>query len=142
MSERYGQGPWSACPSQAEVARQLRASHVLVARQGAGIIGTVRLVRALAGLFDSSAFTPVAQPWYVLGLAVAPEFRGAGVGRQLIVAARETARSRGAQALWLDAYEHPAGAGSFYFKCGFRQVGRTEHADVPLLLFEWLVEES
>jgi hypothetical protein len=57
-------------------------------------------------------------------------------------AVKETARSRDAQALWLDAYEHAAGAGPFYVKCGFRKVGHTAQAEVPLCFFEWLVEES
>ena len=139
MTQQYGEGHWSACPSKAEVVRQLRASNVLVARRGAELIGTVRLVRALPWAIDSSAFTPVAKPWYVLGLAVSPEWRGQGVGRQLMDAAKETARSRGAQALWLDAYEHQAGAGPFYMKCGFRKVGRTAFREVPLIYFEWLI---
>jgi len=45
----------------------------------------------------------------------------------------------GAEALWLDAYEHAAGAGPFYMKCGFRKVGRTQYREVPLGYFEWLV---
>ena len=139
MTQQYGEGHWSACPSKAEVVRQLRASHVLVARQGAELIGTVRLVRALPWAIDSSSFTPVTKPWYVLGLAVAAESRGKGVGRQLMDAAKATARASGAQALWLDAYEHEAGAGSFYLKCGFRKVGRTAYREVPLIYFEWLI---
>ena len=139
MTQRFGKGHWSACPSKAEVVRQLRASHVLVARQGAEIIGTVRLVRVLPGVIDSSAFTPVEKALYVLGLAVAPECRGQGIGRQLMDAAKDTARSWGAQALWLDAYEHEAGAGPFYVKCGFRKVGGTKNGEVPLCFYEWLV---
>jgi GNAT superfamily N-acetyltransferase len=142
MTEQFGVGHWSACPSKAEVVRQLRASHVLVARQGAELVGTVRLVRALPWAIDSSSFTPVAKPWYVLGLAVAPQCRGQGVGRELMEAVKNTARSWGAQALWLDAYEHAAGAGPFYVKCGFRKAGRTAHGEVPLCFFEWLAEES
>lgn len=139
MTGQFGHGHWSACPSRAEVLRQVRASHVLVARREGEIIGTVRLVPALPALFDSSAFTPVERPWYVLGLAVSPTVRGAGVGRQLMEAAKEAAQARGAQALWLDAYDHIAGAGPFYQKCGFRRVGRTESHEVPLFYFEWLV---
>jgi GNAT superfamily N-acetyltransferase len=139
MTEQFGAGHWSACPSKAEVLRQLRASHVLVARRDAQLIGTVRLVRALPWAIDSSAFTPVAKPWYVLGLAVAAQYRGQGVGRKLMEAAKNTATSWGAEALWLDAYEHEAGAGPFYAKCGFRKVGGTQHGGVPLSFFEWLV---
>jgi GNAT superfamily N-acetyltransferase len=138
LTERFGEGHWSACPSKAEVLRQVRASHVLVARQSDEIVGTVRLVRALPGIVDSRSFTPVANALYVLGLAVAAKCRGRGVGRQLMDAAKDTTRAWDAQALWLDAYDHEAGAGSFYEKCGFRSVGRTEYLEMPLIYFEWL----
>jgi len=138
MTRQFGDGHWSALPSQAEVLRQLRASHVLVARVGAEIVGTVRLVRPVLGAIDSSAFSPAENPLYVLGLAVAPQSRGLRIGRQLMEAAKDHARSSGAQALWLDAYEHEAGAGPFYSQCGFTQVGGTTHRGVPLSYFEWL----
>jgi hypothetical protein len=65
MTERYGEGDWSALPSEAAVIRQLRASRILVARRDSQIVGTVRLATALQALFDSSAFTPVAHALYV-----------------------------------------------------------------------------
>ncbi|HET9863887.1 MAG TPA: GNAT family N-acetyltransferase [Steroidobacteraceae bacterium] len=138
MTQRFGTGPWSAIACRAEVVRQLRASHVLVARQDDELVGTVRLARALPGVLDSSAFTPVEHSLYVLGLAVAPGRRGRGVGRQLMEAAKAAARSRGADALWLDAYDHPAGAGAFYLKTGFRDAGRTHRGEIPLRYLEWL----
>jgi GNAT superfamily N-acetyltransferase len=138
MTRQFGEGHWSRCPSKAEVVRQLRASHVLVARRDSEIIGTVRLARALPWAIDSSSFTPVTSALYVLGLAVSAECRGKGIGRRLMDAAKDTARSWHAQALWLDAYEHRAGAGPFYMKCGFRKVGSTKYREVPLVYFEWL----
>jgi ribosomal protein S18 acetylase RimI-like enzyme len=89
---------------------------------------------------DASAFTPVTTALYVLGLAVAPDSRGRGVGRSLMDAAKHAARVEPAEALWLDAYEHEAGAGPFYLKCGFRQVGRTKYRQMPLVYYEWLTE--
>src|SRR6185436_6959298 len=102
---------------------QLRASHVLVARRSADLVGTVRLARALPWAIDSESFTPVDTALYVLGLAVSPQARGQGIGRSLIEAAKASARAWPAQALWLDAYQHDAGAGGFYEKCGFRALG-------------------
>ena len=141
MTDEFGPGHWSQCPSGAEVTKQLRASHVLVARCDSGIVGTVRLARAMPWAIDASAFTPVKTALYVLGLAVSPQWRGKGIGRQLMNAAKDTARAWHAQALWLDAYQHRAGAGPFYLKCGFRKVGATKYREVPLDYFEWLCEE-
>jgi GNAT superfamily N-acetyltransferase len=138
MTEAFGAGHWSARPSWADVVRQLRASRVLVARRDAEIIGTVRLARALPWAFDSASFTAVETALYVLGLAVAPEARGHGVGGDLMEAAKAAARSWPADALWLDAYDHPAGAGAFYKECGFRAVGSGTRGDLTVIYYEWL----
>ena len=138
MTQKFGEGHWSVSPSKAEVVRQVRASHVLVARRDAQLIGTVRLITARPWAIDSSCFTPVASALYVLGLAVAPEARGQKVGRDLMEAAKNVARAWPIDALWLDAYDHSAGAGSFYMTCGFRKVGRTQYREVPLIYYEWL----
>ena len=139
MTQQFGEGHWSACPSKADVVRQIRASHVLVARGDSAIIGTVRLAKALPWAIDSGGFTPVATALYVLGLAVAAEARGQGIGRELMEATKEAARSWPAEALWLDAYDHTAGAGPFYVECGFRKVGPSTRGEVPLTYYEWLV---
>jgi GNAT superfamily N-acetyltransferase len=140
MTRRHGPGPWSPCPSKAEVTRQLRASQVLIAREEARIVGTVRLATANPLVFDSRSFTPVQTALYVLGLAVAPDCRRQGIGRQLMEAAKEVARSRPAQALWLDAYDSEAGAGPFYLRCGFRRVGPSAFKEARLVYYEWLVD--
>jgi GNAT superfamily N-acetyltransferase len=139
MTLIHGEGHWSACPGKADVIRQLRASRVLVARRGDDIIGTVRLTQALPGAFDSQSFTPVDTALYVLGLAVSPDARRQGVGRELMDVAKATARGWPAGALWLDAYQHVAGAGAFYEKCGFRALGPSSRGEVPLTYYEWLV---
>ncbi len=141
MTRKYGEGDWSASPSPAEVLQQAETSQVFVARREASIIGTVRLARALPWAIDASSFTPVSTALYVLGLSVAPDSRGQGVGRLLMGSAKDAATSRPAQALWLDAYDHEAGAGPFYIKCGFRQVGRTSYRTMPLIYFEWLAPQ-
>ena len=130
MTREFGEGHWSQYPSQAEVIRQLRASHVLVAKCDSG---------RCPGFCLSAS---VAAPLYVLGLAVAPAWQDKGIGRQLMGAAKDAARSWGAEALWLDAYQHRAGAGSFYLKCGFRKVGATQYRESPLIYFEWLAAQE
>src|ERR1041384_3639906 len=111
MSRQFGTGHWSTPTSKAQVMKQMRASLMWVARRGGGIIGTVRLA-SVSPAFDASAFTPVTRALYVLGLAVASECRKQGVGGKLVDAARHAALERGANALWLDAYGHAAGAGA------------------------------
>jgi ribosomal protein S18 acetylase RimI-like enzyme len=138
MTREFGKGGWSEYPTVAGVRRQLGASRVLVARCAADVVGTVRLARAQPALFDAAAFTPVANAYYVLGLAVAPGTRRRGVGRALIESAKEATRAAPMDALWLDVYDHPAGAGSFYEKCGFRRVGKVSHNRTVLIGYEWL----
>lgn len=139
MTRQHGVGHWSPVPSKSDVLRQLRASRVLIASRGADMIGTVRLVQAMPALIDSGSFTPVDTALYVLGLGVSPDARGQGIGRDLMEAAKAVARSWPAEALWLDAYQHRAGAGAFYEKCGFRAVGPSTQGEVPLIYYEWRV---
>ena len=53
----------------------------------------------------------------------------------------EIAQSRGADALRLDAYDAEAGAGGFYVKCGFREVGRISYKNDPLIYLELMLGE-
>jgi ribosomal protein S18 acetylase RimI-like enzyme len=69
---------------------------------------------------------------------VAPLARGRGIGRALMESAKEAARVTPMDALWLDVYDHVAGAGSFYEKCGFRKVGKVSHQQTVLIGYEWL----
>lgn len=141
MTDKHGYGPWSARASQALVQRQLRATKVLVARRGEApeqrIVGTVRLMQANQVLFDYRAFTRAETALYVIGLAVSPQARGQGVGRELMESAKAAARAWPAQALWLDTYENAAGAGRFYLKCGFRKVGTSTLHGSALSYYEW-----
>jgi GNAT superfamily N-acetyltransferase len=138
MTRLFGVGHWSACPTRPEVLKQMRASHMLVARRDSRVVGTVRLARADPTTFDSERFTKVRTALYVLGLAVAPEWRKQGIGRELMDAAKQEVRSRPADALWLDAYDSDAGAGPFYLRCGFRCVGPGNRKDLALMYYEWL----
>jgi GNAT superfamily N-acetyltransferase len=139
MTRDHGLGDWSAPPTTALVRKQLRASRILVARQGDTLLGTVRITEALQTLFDASAFTPAVKALYVLGLAVSPAAQGQGIGTRLMQAAKDHARAVNANALWLDAVSGSAGAGPFYSKCGFRPVGVTLNRTTPLVFYEWRV---
>jgi GNAT superfamily N-acetyltransferase len=70
---------------------------------------------------------------------VAPDRQRRGLGRDLVREAISVARAWPSQAIRLDAYDAPAGAGAFYLKCGFREVGRVTYRKVPLIYFELLL---
>ena len=50
-----------------------------------------------------------------------------------------TMTASAADAIRLDAYDAEAGAGEFYVKCGFREVGRVAYRGVPLTYYERLI---
>ena len=63
----------------------------------------------------------------------------ASLGRRCVETALDVARAWPADAICLDAYDTDAGAGDFYRKCGFREVGRVTYKNTPLIYFEWLI---
>jgi GNAT superfamily N-acetyltransferase len=147
LTRRYGQGHWSALVTERGERRSLKATRIIVARDvisdasdgASAIVGTFRLGIKKPWAIDTAYFTDVARPLYLTDMAVAPSQQRQGVGRRLIEEAKEAAAAWPADALRLDAYDHAAGAGGFYAKCGFRQVGRVTYRGVPLLYFEWMV---
>lgn len=60
----------------------------------------------------------------IMALVVAPEGRGRGIGRELVRAAEEWARSRGCERLMVTSAEHRSDAHAFYPACGMPQTGR------------------
>jgi len=82
----------------------------------------------------------VKRPLYLISMAVAPAMQRKGVGRGCIEAAIQTARSWPADSLVLDAFDAPGGAGPFYRKCGFREVGRGRFRGAPLIYFELMLK--
>jgi len=72
-------------------------------------------------------------------MAVAPDLRRRRIGRYLIEEGTTAARAWPSDAIRLDAHDGAAGAGSFYAKCGFLEVGRTTYRGVPLVYFELML---
>lgn len=83
------------------------ASRHLVATADDIVVGYARLI-------TSGADAQIRQ------VAVDPNWQGSGVGRDLVVALVEQARSEGAQCIWLNARESVIG---FYERLGFEAVG-------------------
>jgi GNAT superfamily N-acetyltransferase len=140
LTHDFGHGHWSLVSTEAGVRRGVLTSRVLVARTGTRIAGTLRLATKRPWAIDAAYFAPVRRPLYLVDMAVDPSLQRQGVGRQLCDAARLAAREWPADALRLDAYDHAAGAGTFYAKCGFREVGRVVYRNVPLIYFEAVID--
>ena len=124
--------PLVVLPTKTATLRAIKTSSVLVARREIEIIGTVRLEAKKPWAIDVRYFSRVPKAVYLHDLAVAPRAQGKGVGRLLVEQAKDVARAWPSNAIRLDVYDHPAGAGTFYAKCGFREVGKVTYRGVPL----------
>lgn len=142
LTQEFGKGHWSSCPTEKGVLRQIRSERVLVARSGDVIAGALVLATKKPWAIDVSYFTAVPKAIYLHSMAVAPEMQRQGIGRMLLDEARRAARAWPGQAIRLDAYDAAAGAGAFYAKCGFRETGRVVYRGTPLVYFELLLGEA
>jgi GNAT superfamily N-acetyltransferase len=139
LTARYGRGHWSQETTERGVAWALKRAHVLAGRLEGEIIATLQLQKQKPWAIDQAYFTDVARPLYLTSMAVAPGLQRRGIGRALVEHAAELARARPADAIRLDAYDADAGAGPFYAKCGYRQVGRVVYRGTPLIYYELLL---
>jgi ribosomal protein S18 acetylase RimI-like enzyme len=139
LSRRHGQGHWSAPTSEQRILENLSTSEVIVAEMDAVIVGTLRLATKKPWAIDASYFTPCRTPLYLLQMAVAPDRQKRGLGRRCLDEAARIARQRPADAIRLDAYDHAAGAGRFYEKCGYTEVGRATFRNTPLIYYELML---
>ncbi len=136
LTERHGRGRWSSTVGQASVLRAIRTFRVLVARDGAEVIGTLQLQTVKPWAIDRSYFADVERPIYLVSMAVGPGSQRRGIGRLLLDEAQSVARAWPAQSIRLDAYDADAGAGGFYTKCGFSEAGRVTYRGTPLIYYE------
>lgn len=137
LTTRFGQGPWSGNITEKGVHFSLRNSHVYVLKERGTVVATLTLATKKPWAIDRSFFTQIPRPLYLTSLAVLPERQRQGLGQTAVTQALEIARAWPAQGIFLDAFD--AGAGEFYRKCGFREVGRATYRNVPLIYFEALV---
>jgi len=139
LTDEYGRGHWSGYTTDQGVLRGIDTSRVLVARLAGVIVGTLRLATKKPWAIDVKYFADSKRPLYLVDMAVSPESQREGVGRQLLEEAARVAVGWHGDAIRLDAYDHAAGAGGFYVKCGFEEVGRAIYRGVPLIYFQRLL---
>jgi len=142
LTQQHGHGPWSTKASEKGVLLALRTSQVFVAREKSTIVATLRLTTKKPWAIDPSYFTPTRRASYLLAMAVTPARQRQGIGRRCLVEAERLAGAFPASAIRLNAYDAPAGAGNFYARCGYTEVGRTTYRNAPLIYYELLLPES
>jgi GNAT superfamily N-acetyltransferase len=136
LTKLHGAGPWSAKTTEKGIGFAMRHSKIFVARHGDEIIGTLRLTTKKPWAIDTKYFSPTPKPLYLLAMAIAPVHQRKGLGAKLLEAAVRIANAWPADAIRLDAYDAPAGAGKFYAKCGFAQRGRNIYRGTALIYYE------
>jgi GNAT superfamily N-acetyltransferase len=139
LTRLHGFGQWSSVATEKVVVRDIDSARVLVARIGSSVVGTVRLAPRRPWAIDPACFTPCDRVLYLTDMAVDPARQRLGIGRQCLAHARHVAQAWPADAIRLDAYDAPAGAGPFYAKCGFREVARITYRQTPLVYYELLL---
>jgi GNAT superfamily N-acetyltransferase len=139
LTHDLGPGPWTSAVTKKGVLFALRNSHVYIVRDRRMIIGTVTLATKKPWAIDRKYFTKCSRPLYLLAMAVAPDRQRRGIGRAMLADVIRIAKSWPADAICLDAYDLPGGAGDFYVKCGYREMGRVTYRGAPLIYYELLL---
>jgi GNAT superfamily N-acetyltransferase len=142
LTRRYGCGPWSSKRTEKGVQFAMRTSRVFLVREDAEIVGTFRLATKKPWAIDTTCFTAGQKPLYLQDMAVVPARQRKGIGRRCLERACDTAQAWPADAIRLDAFDAAAGAGAFYARCGFAEVGRVTYRKTPLIYYEVLLGQS
>lgn len=139
QTHAHGEGPWSGVGTDRGVRRAVLGSHVVIGRIDGQLIAALSLQTKKPWAIDLAYFTPSKHALYLVDMRVDPDWQGRGLGRELVEAAGQVADQAGARVIRLDAFDAPAGAGPFYRKCGFTEMGRKAYRGVPLIYFERVV---
>jgi GNAT superfamily N-acetyltransferase len=167
LTQEFGVGPWSWASTERGVLQCLQRpqfERTLIARDGTEMAATLHLQTRKPWAINIAYFTPVPKALYLVSMAVHPGYQRAGVGRAILKYAEHIARNwsqlngndnalpgntkakttRAAKeppvtAIRLDAWDSPAGAGPFYAKCGYREMGRVVYRSAPLIYYELLL---
>jgi ribosomal protein S18 acetylase RimI-like enzyme len=144
LTARHGVGPWSGrCTAKGVLFGMRRDGRVYVVRRRGRIVGTLMLAQRKPWSLDGFRFTAVKHPLYLVDLAIMPAWQDRGLGRACLAEAAKVARASSAEAIRLDAFDHPTGgAGRFYAKCGYRKVARATYRHVPLIYYELLLRDA
>lgn len=139
LTRRFGHGHWSSTPTDKSVLRDIRTSRVLLARSGGHAVATLRLATKRPWAIDPAYFSACTKAVYLTDMAVTPALQRRGIGRYCLEQARDVALAWPSDAIRLDAYDGPAGAGPFYARCGYVERGHVTYRRTPLIYFEMML---
>jgi GNAT superfamily N-acetyltransferase len=140
LTARFCGGHWSGEPTERGVLNDLRISTVWLGFRGRSPVATFRLGTRKPWAIDTAYFSPGTRPLYLTDMAVRPDLQHRGIGRRCVEEIIDIARAWPADAVRLDAYDADAAAGTFYVKCGFREVGRVSYRGTALVYFEMMLQ--
>jgi len=72
-------------------------------------------------------------------MTIVPARQRQGIGKKCLDKAERIAATMGADAIRLDAYDAAVGAGGFYERCGYAEMGRVTCRNAPLVYYELLL---
>jgi ribosomal protein S18 acetylase RimI-like enzyme len=136
---QHGKGYWSVRLTEKGALFAMRHSTVYIARYRKRPIATLALCTRKPWAIDTKYFSPSKQPLYLTAMEVDPKHQRQGVGKLCLEEACRIAGKWPSDAIRLDAWDSEAGAGEFYRKFGFREVGRATYRNTPLIYFEMLL---
>ena len=136
LTARFGEGRWSSITSERSVELSLRHGRMRVGVLGKRILTTLRLATKKPWAIDVASFTPAQRPLYLTGMAVSVSHQRQGLGRAALQDARVVAVAWPADAIRLDAFDAPAGAGGFYERCGYEERAHVVYKDDALIYYE------
>jgi ribosomal protein S18 acetylase RimI-like enzyme len=117
----------------------MRRGTALIARYRKRLIASLTLSTRKPWSIDTKYFSPGKRPLYLTSMAVSPDHQRRGIGKFCLDEARRIAKEWPSDTIRLDAYDDESGAGEFYRKCGFREVGRASYRNIPLIYHELLL---
>ncbi len=139
LTARFGTGPWSSPGTEKGVLLDMHNGVLYVATYRNQVVASLRVCTRKPWAIDPAYFSKCSRPLYLLSMAVRPDLQRQGIGTLCLKQAVEFARKWPADAIRLDAYDHAAGAGEFYRKCGFAERDRVVYRKAPLVYYELML---
>lgn len=139
LKEQFGDGYWVGKPTERAALCDIRLSMVYIARHRGRLIASLALQWKKPWAIDRAFLTPQRKRLFLTRMAVDPQYQRQGIGRQCLDEARRIAKEQKADSICLDAFDCAAGAGPFYARCGFREIGRAAYRTIPLIYYETIL---